>query len=507
MTLSRVTVKMKQQLKQIRAKKYKALKYFETNPSAFLTKMCHMKPHPYNKIFLDCLDKYLIYRGGRQSGKSNTIAAFIMHRCVFAGYWFNPPPDRKNNDVLLCAFTLPQAQLIHKRILELMNLNPLLSSLIIRHNQKQIEIRDVFGRCKTTIHCVALGTSGDGTRGYSSSILFVDEFHSIPYGLVEPVLSTTAARPEAVTIYASTPKGAQGKFYDLCRMAKLGGAAIDKIYSKNKKAIWTQFCSLSKWNPYVTKQHLEEKQMSMRPEKYAQEYEAQFVGTGNFWYPRDVIHNAMSMERHELPTPRHVLGVDVAAFGKDETVFIVLETDGKRANIKHFESMDTSRQSEIHSKITKLHTKYNFLNTYIELNGMGVGICEDVKNSGIPIEPFIVSTQSKTNMHVNCLHLLDAGLLCLRIEGIDPEHRMIEQLCELRREKTKVGIVSVMKTPDVDDDWPAALALAAQILTNMTGFKVVKPELVARAVGRRKRTIFDVDSVDNHSAYAGQWDY
>ena len=186
------------------------LKLYERRPDIFVQQIFGMTIFKHNLNLLMSEFKRIIYRAGRQSGKSNTISLYIIHRAIFAKKYLKPPAGETNIDILICAYTLPQAQLTLERIRRYMQASKFTQSRLIKHSTRKVVIDPLWWDGTVTIHCVALGATGDAGRGYTISILFIDEFPTIPEAKIQPVWPTIAARPERCGVYSRYAKRRAG---------------------------------------------------------------------------------------------------------------------------------------------------------------------------------------------------------------------------------------------------------------------------------------------------------
>jgi len=178
-------------------------------------------------------------------------------------------------------------------------------------------------------------TSESGIRGKSVNLLFVDEFAHIAPQIADPffksVMPTISSSKSAKIVLISTPKGAEGKFYEIFRDAekkKNGWCAVKIHYSQvpGRDAAW-----------------IKEQQASINydMDTWKQEFEIEFLENGIAALNQAIIDRMksetcpaeLSFDEGEYfvwkqpePNKIYTIGVDVAeGVGQDFTVATVLD--------------------------------------------------------------------------------------------------------------------------------------------------------------------------------------
>jgi hypothetical protein len=183
-------------------------------------------------------------------------------------------------------------------------------------------------------------TSESGIRGKSVNLLFVDEFAHIASQIAEPffksVMPTISSSKSAKIVLISTPKGAEGKFYEIFRDA-------EKAASSNKKSGWTAVRIHYSEVPGRDEEWKREELASINydMDTWRQEYEIEFLENGTAALNQAVIEKMksecfpaeFSFDEGEYviwkePEPNRIIsiGVDVAeGVGQDYTIANVLD--------------------------------------------------------------------------------------------------------------------------------------------------------------------------------------
>jgi hypothetical protein len=178
-------------------------------------------------------------------------------------------------------------------------------------------------------------TSESGIRGKSVNLLFVDEFAHIVSQIADPffksVMPTISSSKSAKIVLISTPKGAQGKFYEIFRDAekrKNGWCAVRIHYSQV---------------PGRDKDWVKEQQASINYDMdlWKQEFEIEFLESGTAAINQNIIDRMKSeaypanfsfdngeyfIWKEPEPNKIYTIGVDVAeGVGQDFTIAVILD--------------------------------------------------------------------------------------------------------------------------------------------------------------------------------------
>ena len=226
---------------------------------------------------------------GRQCGKS-TATSILAGRTAL---------DIPNSFILIGAYVVDQAQLIFRKIKEYI--------LAKAKNQIRGKVTLNFLELKngSKILCRPVGDTGDGMRGYSATMLILDEAAFIPnraWEAIEPTISVTKGR----TILLSTPQGKRGFFYK---------ASINQNY--------TQIQVSARDCPRHSKKFLDQKQNEMSPVAFATEYLGEFIDDYNRKFSEEWIKFVCTLDKNNiiLSQNNNYLGIDVAGNGPDDTTF------------------------------------------------------------------------------------------------------------------------------------------------------------------------------------------
>jgi hypothetical protein len=300
---------------------------------------------------------------GRQVGKSLVISYKAGEYIV----------KNKNKSVLIISLTERQAEELFAKCLNYVFDN--YPKLICKGKDRPTKhtLKLING---SVIRCLPTGVSGAGIRGFTIDMLIADEAAQLNDNIwqaVTPMLFTTGGD----TILISTPLGRDNYFYRCFNdehYTKFHISSEEVAEQREISRTWTQFQRENALD------RLAREKKSMSKLRYAQEYLGQFVEKLMQFFPDDLILQCMNGVRREAITPNreYYLGVDVAAMGKDESTFEIIDRIGD--DLKHVENLVTTRTylQDTVKKIIELNSKYDFKKIFIDDGGVGVGVFEQL---------------------------------------------------------------------------------------------------------------------------------
>ena len=153
------------------------------------------------------INRYSICKLPRQSGKSTTIIAFLLHYCIF---------NANVNVAILANKAAVARDLLGRLQLAYENLPKWLQQGVISWNKGSLELENGS-------RILAAATSSSAVRGGSYNIIFLDEFAYVPSNIAEQFFSsvypTISSGKTSKVIIVSTPHG-MNMFYKLWRDAE-----------------------------------------------------------------------------------------------------------------------------------------------------------------------------------------------------------------------------------------------------------------------------------------------
>ena len=323
------------------------------------------KLYPFQKKIVETIDnnRFTICKLPRQSGKSTTTVAYLMHYAMF----------KPNSSIAILANKSSTARDILGRLqLAYENLPKWMQQGVINWNKGNIELEN-----KSTI--VAAATSSSAIRGGSYNIIFLDEFAFVPTNIAEMFFSsvypTISSGQKTKMIIVSTPYG-MNQFYKLWVDAEKGRNDYIPI-----EVHWSEVPGRDDaW-----------KDMTIRntsPEQFAQEFECEFLGSVNTLISPAKIKSATyfnpivskgGADQFEEPIKGHtyVITVDVArGVDKDYSAFVVFDVTKMPFKIVALYKNNQIKPFVFPNVIAEMAKRYNEAHILTEVNDIGQQIAE-----------------------------------------------------------------------------------------------------------------------------------
>ena len=229
------------------------------NPVFFVKYVLDFKPFAYQAELLQDNSKRICAVMGRQTGKSTTIAAKAIHFAMI-----NP-----NTTTLIVSATLRQSLLLFEKIL----------SFISRLRSSISYISKTMIRFRNNSSIIALPCgSGTTLRGYTASLLILDEAAFIPTDVINNVLLPMISTTDGSIWMLSTPYSKEHPFY--------------KAYTDDR---WSVHHVPSEANPLINKEFLEEQRRFVGDLAFKQEYCAEFVDDQNMFFPSNLVQRCIDV--------------------------------------------------------------------------------------------------------------------------------------------------------------------------------------------------------------------
>lgn len=240
--------------------------------------------------------KKLVLRLGRRLGKTEDMCVIILW---FAYTQYNKGPNNQY-DILIATPYETQIDLIFKRLHQLIELSPLLISLVSRDVHHNICF-NINGTTSSILGLTAGANNSSGgansSRGQRADVLILDECDYIGSNQITNILNIRNEDPERIRlICASTPSGKHEEYYKWCQDAskKYAVSESDKKnntftqYEVTEVPVgqgngWTEIYApsnvnkeLLKINPDTQQTYLEDIREELSEMRYAQEVLAEF---------------------------------------------------------------------------------------------------------------------------------------------------------------------------------------------------------------------------------------
>ena len=335
-------------------------------------------------------NRYVIAKLPRQSGKSTTVIAYILHYILF----------NQNMSVAILANKQTTAREMLSRLkLAYEYLPTWLQQGILEWNKGSIQLENGS-------KILASSTSASAVRGGSYNMLFLDEFAFVPGNIAEEFFSsvfpTITSGVSTKVLLISTPNGLN-MFYKLWK----GATKKEGDPGKNEyipiEVHWTKVPTTSggmlrdqKWKEEMIKQTSEK--------QFESEFECNFLGSSNTLISTSKL-NVMAWKEplyltregltvYEEPIEDHLyfITVDTArGQGKDYSAFSVIDATASPYRLVCKFRNNLISPMLFPTVIEKAGYKYNKAYLFIEINDIG-GQVADILHSDLEYEHVLMSS-------------------------------------------------------------------------------------------------------------------
>ncbi len=309
----------------------------------------------------------MVLRSGRQVGKSTVIGLKSAEYAL----------DNPNKLIMVISKTERQASLLFSKILfNIVQLNP--KSIRTGTDKETGEFLSptkhrIMLKNGSTIHCLPAGDTGFGIMGFTIDLLIADEAAFIPEEVWNSVIPAMAITRGNIWLL-STPFLKEGYYYECF-----------------SDPTFTSFHTSSEDCPRKDVEFLAHKKETLTKAQYAQMYLGEFRDEFSRFFPEELIIKCCTLERRKtIIKGKYYIGCDVGR-KIDAFTFEIIE-EITRDKYKQVESIIEKDKTitENTRKIISLNSQYNFKKEYIDSGGMGIGVCdilrEDSKNKNKVVE-------------------------------------------------------------------------------------------------------------------------
>ena len=145
----------------------------------------------YNKKYVDCQDRFIVYRSGRQVGKTMSTAVKAIHFAFFAPLMLKTV--KHECTIVIAAPTQNQAGIMYDRIRSLIMNNEFLKGYVVRNTQTELWVNFLDNTGMSKIITRATGEHGTTLRGYSPHCIIADECSFIKTNILKAFLPSGMA--------------------------------------------------------------------------------------------------------------------------------------------------------------------------------------------------------------------------------------------------------------------------------------------------------------------------
>jgi hypothetical protein len=282
----------------------------------------------------------------------------------------------------------------------------------------------------------------DSIVGNSFDHLVCDEFalyKEMAWQYIRPV---TAAKKNAKVILASTPRG-RNHFYQICNSAKCKGNKFEKEYVM----LYTD-------NEFYDLREVENAKKSLPEYVWKQEYLGQFIFGKSPVFGNFVPFQTVKSWEEPIQNKKYFFGLDISGDGEDSTVLTIIDEIGKVCFIYEAERERVSNQS---TELEYYIKRYNAIG-YGEVNGLGLGLCELLQDSGCQLTKFWSDNASKQIIISQFLTALSSKSIELPTIEICP--KLDNELSTFIVKRTPTGNLQYSHDLGLHDDTVISLLLA-----------------------------------------------
>jgi len=321
--------------------------------------------YPFQKEMVGTFhnNRFSICKLPRQSGKSTTIIAYLLHYCLF---------NSSVNVAILANKAAVARDLLGRLQLAYEHLPQWLQQGVMTWNKGSLELENGS-------KILASATSSSAVRGGSYNIIFLDEFAYVPNNIAEQFFSsvypTISSGKTSKVMMVSTPHG-MNMFYKMWNDAENGRNSYVPI-----EVHWSEVPGRDeKWKQETIKNTSEQ--------QFNVEFECEFIGSVN-----TLIHPAkLKALSHNEPIKNHA-GLKVYEDPKDDHVYVLIAdvSRGVTNDYSAFSVVDvteipyrqvaTYRDNEIKPMnfpqiIHRVSIAYNLAYVLVEINDIGAQIAD-----------------------------------------------------------------------------------------------------------------------------------
>lgn len=397
---------------------------------------------PYQRRFVSSAQRKKIWVSSRQVGKSFSIA-FLMCSKVL----------QKKGTLGLCVSTGQRAAAeLLKKVKQMAEAVKVLSKGTITYTYNADSVTFSTGS-----RIVSLPSNPDGLRGYTASVVCIDEAAFVPFidEIYQAIAPTLTRDNSSELILCSTPAGRQGLFYDLLQNAD------DSWY--------VQVTTIEDAVGEGLKVDVEElKKLVGDPEVFQQEYMCVFSKEFGSFIDPDIIDFV-----DDVPEDQggYYLGMDIGR-KHDRTALTILKAVKDKIYLENALTLSKCEYAEQIRIVKDLNEKYRFQAGLVDEGGIGSAVAEQItKTISSRLCGLQFTGSNKTPMYEAVrARIFDHSLLFKR----DFKDQVVQDFKNVSRIVTEDGKVKFAAGRDAagHSDLTSSLALALEsVKRNPMNFK------------------------------------
>jgi len=355
--------------------------------------------YDYQQDLINTLNehRYVIVKSARQSGKSVTSLGYILHYVLF---------NKTKIVGMLANKASTSRELLGRLQTAYQHLPKFLQQGIVEWNKGNLELENGS-------KIIASSTSSSAIRGYSFSLLFLDEFafvqRTIADAFIKSVYPTISSGKDTKIIMVSTPNG-YNLFYKFWNDAVEGNNQF-----KTFKIHWTSIPERDQeWRRKIIS--------DIGEEAFRQEYEADFLGSSNtlisYEKLQELSYSSPIWSKEDLDVyedpemgKTYAITVDTArGQGLDYSTFTVFDTTDVPYKIVAKYRNNTVAPLLFPNIINTIGKKYNDAYILVESNDIGAQVA-DVLHHDLEYENLLtVSWFGRHGQQISSGHRKDISL-------------------------------------------------------------------------------------------------
>lgn len=279
------------------------------------------------------------------------------------------------------------------------------------------------------------GDSPDSIRGFRFNYLVIDEMAFIKERTIDQIILPTLNPNGRKCLMISTPKGKNHLY---------------TWYNKEETVsvrFKLQDC------PYIKQELIDTAKSSLPRDIFRQEFEAAFVDSSNDVFVN--VDRVSILGSYEAPRGQDCyIGVDTG-LSDDASVLVCISPIGKILNITTLRNTDLNTVATSFSNVL---TGYNVVGGYIEINGVGRGTYDLMKDKFRKVKPFTTNINNKTDLVRKLINDIETGTIELPSDELCPD--LHTEFGQYTYKLSPTGKMSFGHIPGAKDDHIDALMMA-----------------------------------------------
>ena len=469
----------------------------------FAKAICNIDIYPEKQDYVRDKSNIIIVRAGRKWGKTKSTAIKALHYAWFSHLHFAEAIEKTGSNIttILCiAPTKDQAEIIFSDIKEVVDNSMLLDWKASKDSKTKMELyfADKSGKCRILVR--AAGIEGKSVRGYPNHVLIIDEAAFVNDAVYTAAVFNLIGTGGKI-IMVSTPFGKNGFYYRMSEKTRDGNGKVEAEYIKDD-ALAVQYKGSSYDNPLVRnhRELIEALTEGMTEGEIETEIMANFIDMGDSYFSYAKVLKAFGDINWKSVKGRVKLymGVDIAKFGKDDTVVTIIAVDkNKHIFLVEQRAYNKTTNDDVIEIIETTNMRYKkagwqISRAFIDDTGLS-GVADGVKRKKIlPCVGHIADRFSVIELYRTTRVWIEREMIQL-----GTNKTLIKQMMGVKKKyvNERIGIdkESVKKDKSKHDDYVDSLNLAMLAVSSDGWFEVLTD---TRGQGQALDDLMDLDKAE-----------